>query len=112
MRSRSLVVPDARGLGASLRVTRHPEQRKVVVSHWRDDVCVASTPMEVGEVPALIGLLAEALGDAVHAGHTSPVETSLEVRLRERIRRWLRPLLAQVVDLRPGRDQVANEQTG
>ena len=52
MRPRSLTIPDARGSGAYLRVTRHPEQRKVVISHWRDDVCVASTPVELVEVPS------------------------------------------------------------
>ena len=45
-----LHIPDARGQGASLRVTRHPDQRKVVLSHWRDGVCVASTPIELSEV--------------------------------------------------------------
>jgi hypothetical protein len=55
MRHRSLSIPDARGQEVHLRVTRHPEQRKVVLSHWRDGLCVSSTPVEVGEVPALIG---------------------------------------------------------
>jgi len=111
MRPRSLTIPDARGQAASLRVTRHPEQRKVVISHWRDDVCVASTPIEMGELPALIGVLADALGDAVRSGDSSPANTSLDTRLLDRIKRWLRPRLAQIVDLRPSRDQV-NERTG
>ena len=65
MRPNRLSIPDARGHGASLRVTRHPEQRKIVLSHWRDGLCVASTPVELSEVPALIGVLADALGDAI-----------------------------------------------
>jgi hypothetical protein len=93
-------------------VTRHPEQRKVVISHWRDEVCVASTPIEMGELPALIGVLADALGDAVRSGDSSPADASLDTRLLDRIKRWLRPRLAQIVDLRPSHDQVANERTG
>ena len=65
MHPRRLSIPDARGQGATLRVTKHPEQRKIVLSHWRDGVCVASTPVELTEVPALIGVLADALGDAI-----------------------------------------------
>ena len=112
MRPRSLTIPDARGHGGSLRVTRHPEQRKVVISHWRDDVCVASTPIEIGEVPALLGVLADALGDAVRSGSSSPADTSRDPQLLDRIKRWLRPRLAQIVDLRPSRDQETNKRTG
>src|ERR1039458_3627341 len=46
VRPKRLSIPDARGQGASLRVTRHPEQGKIVLSHWRDGLCVASTPIE------------------------------------------------------------------
>ena len=71
MYPRRLSIPDARGQGATLRVTKHPEQRKIVLSHWRDGVCVASTPVELTEVPALIGVLADALGDAIDATPTA-----------------------------------------
>lgn len=111
MRPRTLTIPDARGQGASLRITRHPEQRKVVISHWRDDVCVASTPVELGELPALIGVLAEALGEAVRPGNFSPANTSRDARLLDKIRRWLHPRLAQIVDLRPATDRSASEGT-
>ena len=61
---KTLTIPDARGNGASFRVTRHQAERKIVLSQWRDGVCVASTPIELSEVPALIGIFADALGEA------------------------------------------------
>jgi hypothetical protein len=97
------VVPDARGQGASLRVTGHPEQRKVVLSHWRDGLCVASTPVELSEVSALIGVLADALGDAIDAAAPAPVAPRRRAPIAA-VLRWLRPTPAQVVDLRPGED--------
>jgi hypothetical protein len=102
VRPSRLVVPDARGQGASLRVTRHPEQRKIVLSHWRDGLCVASTPVELSEVPALIGVLADALGDAIDVAAPQPVAPGRRAPIAA-VRRWLRPRLAQVVDLRPAR---------
>jgi hypothetical protein len=36
----------------------------VIVSHWRDNVCVATTPVGVNEIAALVGLLVGALHDA------------------------------------------------
>ncbi len=62
---KTLTIPDARGNGASFRVTRHQAERKIVLSQWRDGVCVASTPIELSDVPALIGIFADALGEAV-----------------------------------------------
>jgi hypothetical protein len=97
-----LNIPDARGRGASLRVTRHHEERKIVLSHWRDGVCVASTPIELSEVSALIGVLADALGDAVVAA--APPLTTATVTGRPSLvaslRNWFRPKLAQITELR------------
>ena len=94
-----LNITDARGSGAYLRITRHPDQQKVVLSHWRDSVCVASTPVDVSELPSLIGVLAGALGDAVvMSGSTSvtrPTNPSAWSKLRDRFR----PALARIVDL-------------
>jgi len=36
----------------------------LIVSHWRDNVCVATTPVGVKEIAGLIGLLVRALQDA------------------------------------------------
>jgi hypothetical protein len=95
-----LNIPDARGTGAYLRVTRHPDERKVVLSHWRDDVCVASTPVELNELPALIGVLADALGDAAAEPDRDLVGSSTTPSRRSKLRNRLRPALAKVVDLR------------
>src|ERR1700733_12573927 len=98
------MIPDARGDGASLRVTRHPEQGKVVLSHWRDGLCVASTPIELSEVSALIGVLADALGDAIDASAPTPPPVSRHRSVLASVRQWVRPALAQITELRVVRD--------
>lgn len=113
MRPRSLTIQDARGQGATLRVTRHPEQHKIVLSHWRDDVCVASTPIELSEASALIGVLADALGDAIPT--TQPINGASPTSgsaLLTRIHDWLRPRLAQIVEFRTPKDQDARKDAG
>jgi hypothetical protein len=112
MQPRRLSIPDARGQGANLRVTRHPEQRKIVLSHWRDGVCVASTPVELSEVPALIGVLAEALGDAIDNPTTSVSPPPPKPSILAFIRNWVRPKLAQVAELRLVRDTSGDEKLG
>ncbi len=93
-----LNIPDARGSGAYLRVTKHPDLGKVVLSHWRGTLCVASTPIDLGEVPALIGVLADALGEAAAApGSVSKVEAPGRSPW-SKVRDGLRPALAKVVD--------------
>jgi hypothetical protein len=109
MHPRRLSIPDARGHGATLRVTKHPEQRKIVLSHWRDGVCVASTPVELSEVPALIGALADGLADAIDTPMESIVPSSKQSLLSV-IRGWLRPRLAQITELRLVRDPSKDEQ--
>jgi hypothetical protein len=99
-----LTIPDARGSGASLRVTRHTRQRKVVLSHWRDGVCVASTPIELSEVSGLIGVLADALGDAIDDSAPTPPPVSRNRSLMASVRQWVRPALAQITELRVVRD--------
>ena len=109
-----LSIPDARGQGASLRVTRHPEQRKIVLSHWRDGLCVASTPIELSEVSALIGVLADALGDAIDAPTISgaPGPGPRGPGGLTALRRWLRPRLAQVTELRLVREDHSRRAHG
>jgi len=110
MHPRRLSIPDARGQGATLRVTKHPEQRKIVLSHWRDGVCVASTPVDLSEVPALIGVLADALGDAIDATPTGTVTPPPKGTLLAAIRGWLRPKLAQITEMRLVRDPDRDER--
>lgn len=100
MRPRSLSIPDPRGQGAVLRVTKHPEQRKVVLSHWRDGVCVASTPVDVSEVPGLIGVLVDAMGDVLDRTSHDRALAAQRASVLSSIRRWLRPKLAQITELR------------
>ena len=112
MASRSLSIPDSRGHGSTLRVTRHPEQNKVVLSHRRDGVCVASTPIDLTDVSALIGVLADALSDAIDM--TSPVSgaPSRGIQLLTELRAWLKPRLAQVVELRTAKGVADRTHTG
>lgn len=102
MRHNTIAIPDARDRGASLRVTRHPEQHKVVLSHWRDRICVASTPIELGEVPALIGILVDALAEGREAAPAPRADPGVGGfrGIRSMIRQWLRPRLAQIADIR------------
>ena len=81
-------------------MTRHPEQEKIVLSHWRDGLCVASTPVELTEIPALIGVLADALGDAIAAPVQTPPSPTTRVPPLTAVRAWLRPKLATVTELR------------
>jgi len=101
-RSLRVFVPDARDELRYLRVTWHPERRLVVLSHWRDDVCLASTPIELSQISKLVGLLVDALEDAAVgvAKVTAPPQgPDPGVSPRPRWREWLRPRLAQVVPL-------------
>jgi hypothetical protein len=109
MKPERLIIPDARGQGATLRVSRHPEQNKIVLSHWRDGICVASTPVEIAEVPALIGVLADALGDAIDTSVPPSTEVRRTLGVLESIRSWLRPKLAEITELRLARAPTDNE---
>jgi hypothetical protein len=103
-------ISDARDNGASLRVTRHPRQRKVVLSHWRDGVCVASTPVDIEEIPGLIGVLVGALGEAARVPDppaSPPPASSTWSKLRSRFR----PTLASVVHLPVLRDLRGDRAT-
>jgi hypothetical protein len=64
-------------------------------------VCVASTPIELSEVSALIGVLADALGDAIGATAPAPPASRRErPSVLATLRHWFRPKLAQITDLR------------
>ncbi len=102
--SNRLSIPDARGGGANLRVTGHADQGKVVVSHWRDGVCVASTPIELSQVPALIAVLADALGRAVAIPKTPTRASPPRPSWLSTAKGLLRPTVAKIVDLRAVRE--------
>ena len=53
---------DARGDDRALRVSWHDEAGLVVLSLWRENVCVGTFRLEPDDVPDLIATLAHALG--------------------------------------------------
>ncbi len=57
--TRGEVFLDARDDGRSLRVSAHPEDGVVVVSHWRGDRCVATFRLAAADVAALVDALAD-----------------------------------------------------
>ena len=71
----------------------------MVLSHWRDGVCVASTPVDLGELPALIGVLAEALGDAVAISPPPSRGRPGRPTIWRQLRDHFRPALGKVVEL-------------
>lgn len=98
-------VPDQRDGGRHLRVSWHPTRRVVVFSHWRDGVCVATTPVELAEIPSIIAVLVKALGDASQSPtepRPTPSAESVGRDIGQVIRAWLRPRLATIVALKPG----------
>ena len=58
---------DARGGDRALRVSWHAESDMVVLSLWRDNVCIGSFRLAVEEVPDFIDLLREGLDAAYDA---------------------------------------------
>jgi hypothetical protein len=94
----SVQIPDTRGDGACMRVTWHPERRKVVVSHWRDQVCVATTPIDLAEVPDLISILVDALADAAGDSEVQ-VTPAQRAGLLAKLSDWLAPKVASVTDI-------------
>ena len=58
---RRLFIPDRRGSGRYLRVTWHRDSATIVLSHWQDDVCLASTPVSLDDAAGLVRLVNGAL---------------------------------------------------
>ncbi len=58
---------DPRGEDRSLRVSWHAESDVVVLSLWRDNLCVGTFRLAVDEVPDLIDLLRAGLAEAYTA---------------------------------------------
>lgn len=58
------VFPDLRGDGRALRATWHQEQQVVVLSLWRNNVCVSTFRLAAEEVPGLIASLRHGLDEA------------------------------------------------
>ncbi len=109
--SRRVFLPDVRGEERYLRVTWHRDTSTIVFSHWRGDVCVASTPISLNDASRLIGLVVGALKEAaaypanavdLRQANEPPAAPGLVGFLRRR----LRPHLAQVVRFPERRHQA------
>jgi hypothetical protein len=99
---RRLYVPDVRGGGRYLRVTWHADTSTIVLSHWRDDVCVASTPISLPDATPLIGLIVGALKESAGRRPMVPGSgpaTASGGRLLARLRARVRPRWAEIVRL-------------
>jgi hypothetical protein len=60
-RRERVYVEDLRRDGSFLRVTWHPERETFVVTHWRDQVCIAANQISIEAAPPLISLLVASL---------------------------------------------------
>jgi hypothetical protein len=73
----------------------------MVLSHWQDEVCVASTRVPLEDASKLIGLIVGALREAA-ANPSADPGTGLSAPPRgvlDRLRERFRPQLAQVIAL-------------
>lgn len=61
------IFPDLRGDDRSLRVSWHRESQVVVLSLWRDNLCVGTFRVGADEVPDLIASLRDGLDQAYDA---------------------------------------------
>jgi hypothetical protein len=98
-RPNRVFLADIRGGDQYLRATWHAESDTVVFSHWSGEVCLASTPLALTDSAQLVDLLVRALADT--AGRRIPAVPASPPRspgLAERIRRAIRPRLAEVID--------------
>jgi hypothetical protein len=88
---RRMFIEDARRNGVYLRTTWHEEAGQFVISTWNDDVCTGAVRVPAAEAPALIGMLADGLADAMAAAPEASAEgRAPRPRLLDRIRAWIR----------------------
>ena len=62
---------DDRGVDRRLKVSWHPERRLFVLSLWHEDTCTATFRLPLGQVPRLVGVLVDVLGEAVRGAAPS-----------------------------------------
>lgn len=97
-----LDITDPRGGGRFVRLSWHLERRAIIVSHWRDGLCVSTTTVGPEHFGDIVGFVAKALGDlALQGGRTGADDSPPPGgrRLGERARSWLRPRLGTVLAL-------------
>ena len=71
--------------GDALRATWHPQERTILVSHWRDDVCRGTFRLTPPEAVRLAGFLITSIGDALVSPIPSSGPSSLPDTLLDRI---------------------------
>jgi hypothetical protein len=87
-------IPDPGVTGRFIRFSWHPIKRTVVVSHWRNGVCVASTRLDLSTLAPLIAFFARALDDVANSfdahdarPHTAVV--SVRAAVGAAVGRWI-----------------------
>jgi hypothetical protein len=103
--TRRLYLLDGRGDDRHLRVTWHPETKTMVFSHWRGDVCTASTPVSLDDATRLVGFIVGALAE-VAARRVSPSDIPAPPRtwlrrLRDRLWAPVAPIVSASERFRP-----------
>jgi hypothetical protein len=99
-----LQIDDRRNGDRHLRVSWHASGQVVVFSQWRQGVCVATTPVELADIPSVIGVLVQALEDATKGPPSktaTPTAQTVREDIQELLRDWLRPRLASITALTP-----------
>jgi hypothetical protein len=82
------LIEDARRDGGMVRVTWHERDRLFVISHWRDNVCVAASRVDVHDAGPMIGVLVDGLSSAVnHRPEPVPQPPTRWERLRRQLTR-------------------------
>ena len=102
MRRYRVFLPQALGADEFLRVTWHENDRVMVFSHWRGEICVAATPVRVTDTGDLTALLVDALGDAARnpMPTVAPEAGTLRARFLRVLRRRRRDQLGVLVATR------------
>ena len=83
-----------------MRASWHAESRSIVLSHWSDDVCTASSRVALAAAPRLIGFIVDSLHHAATvpvpgaAAAPAPGSRSPVLRFVEETRAWLRRRMA------------------
>ncbi|HEY1990713.1 MAG TPA: hypothetical protein VGG43_14700 [Acidimicrobiales bacterium] len=107
-----LQIDDRRDGDRHLRVSWHASRQVVVFSQWRQGVCVATTPVELADIPAVIGVLVEALEEAAKGSSpksAAPTPQSVREDIQELLRDWLRPRVASITALTPRPKSLTEE---
>jgi hypothetical protein len=87
-RAHRVLIEDTREDGQYLRVTWHRAAGQFVLSHWRDDTCVAATRIDPVAAADLVRLLADGLADAATADPSGERPTEQRASPAGRQQRW------------------------